>query len=460
MPTSVPMFPTANPLEGSDILYLIQGMNLDRDKKVTLETVREFCTAQGVRLDIVDLTGPATSVVTHDVTSTTNVVVIATATLLQPFKALNITGRVPNGCSVVVLSSCFGYLDFRVQGNTQADTPQALNFGLRGRAELVWSDTVVSGGSFLCTIVNDSRWIAQEIADAVTVETNRAEGVEGGLSTAITTETTRAETTESALSTAITTEHDRAVSAEASIRAAGGTREARKFPIRFVIYKDTYYAGSPDHVILPTQNNTPVPVSATDALIYAESMVNAGSLGIVQSPKLQVWHETANDKWEIPPTGMPAYLTGASLGMHPFSSAPTAYNGGSGSDRVNVVTWSPNLGDIYLRSGRTDDTAHMNLGLLLPAAVPGVPAGTLEEFFFRIRCEGRSVIPGGGNFLAAIFVMDPSLYATHGYGVYLDETTTSAGLRDAIVICARRVYNNILGYVDPLKVDFWSEDSL
>lgn len=37
MPTSVPMMADAGALTGADWLYLIQGMNLDRDRKVTLE---------------------------------------------------------------------------------------------------------------------------------------------------------------------------------------------------------------------------------------------------------------------------------------------------------------------------------------------------------------------------------------------------------------------------------------
>lgn len=64
MPTSVPGMPSAGALNASDLLYIIQGLGLDRDRKVTLDTVRSFMHLTD--RSVTQVTG--TGVVTQDVT--------------------------------------------------------------------------------------------------------------------------------------------------------------------------------------------------------------------------------------------------------------------------------------------------------------------------------------------------------------------------------------------------------
>ena len=434
MPKSILMYPDAGTLAGEDLLYLVKGAGgSDRDRKVSLGLIREFCTAQGVRLMEATLAAPG-AITTVDVSGTTNVVLIAWGRFPNPTDTrLNITGTIPEGCSVVVLNGHLGILDLRVHGTAPTTTPEDLDFGTYGRAEMV-----SRGGAFVVSVVNDSRWNRMRLGE----------------------ETTRAENSESALADLVSAEQTRAEAAEAALQAAGGVSEVRKFPIRFIVLRDPAYADGPDHVVTPLFNNGPVPSSDVAVLMYNDAATALDSRSIVQTPKLKVYHETANDRWLYPPSGNPAYLTGTSCGMKSFAAAAPGYNAGTGSERVNVVTWSPNLGDIILASGRSDDNGHMFLGLLLPHGAEGIPAGTMEEFFFRVRCEGRSVIGGGGNFGLEISVMDPTLYTTHGWAVYLAPEAMSAGLRDVITIRARRTYLSALGYTNPVKVDFWSESNL
>lgn len=95
MPTSVPMFPDAHALEGSDFFYLLQGMNLDRDKKVTLERLREFASLRGADVRVEN--APASGDWEIDVTNSRSLFVYVQG---PGAGRVTLTGSVPPGHSV------------------------------------------------------------------------------------------------------------------------------------------------------------------------------------------------------------------------------------------------------------------------------------------------------------------------------------------------------------------------
>lgn len=97
MPTSVPMMPDAGALQGTDWLYLIQGMNLDRDKKVSLATVREFMSERGA--DTLVANAPDTGDWEINVTNPRSLFVYIQGVGTGK---ITITGAVPPGHSVVL----------------------------------------------------------------------------------------------------------------------------------------------------------------------------------------------------------------------------------------------------------------------------------------------------------------------------------------------------------------------
>ena len=142
MGKSVLSFESAKPLSGSDILYILQGASLDRDHKVTLELLRQFCTFQGVRLLEVTLGLPGT-MVEVDVSGTTNVILMAWGRFPQECdNRLNITGVLADGITATIFNGNLGLIDLRLNGNTQATTAEDLDFGPRGRAEIIFFPNV------------------------------------------------------------------------------------------------------------------------------------------------------------------------------------------------------------------------------------------------------------------------------------------------------------------------------
>lgn len=449
MPTSVPMMPAAGALHGDDLLYLIQGMNLDRDKKVTLETVREFCTAKAMTFFDVFT---AQNVIDLEIGGTQNVLVFINGNS-EELGTLILHGEVPVGCSVVVMNASpsnvtVNFADSTAQGFSSALANGDWEFAVMRSGPVWWRIVLQSKNAAELALQHGLYDLGQNVSTAIGQ-------LQQTFGQTLAQETGRAEGAEQTLQNAIDAETSRATTAEADIQSQIRVGDARKFPIRFVVTMNAVDADGPNHVVTPLLHNSPIPASATEVLMY-----NGESHGIVSSPRLKVWRETSSDKW-LYPSNASAVLTGGECGMQALSSSATGYNGGTGTSKVNVVTWSPNLGDIIIASGRSDGAGYFELGLLLPPRIAeDVPNGTMEEFFFRVRTEGRSVVATGGNFTLRCFVMDPTLYGDHGWQVELDDTTTSA-LRDTITIRARRVYSNGgINYTPTLKVDYWSEGLL
>lgn len=191
MPKSILMYPDAAPLAGEDLFYLVKGVGgSDRDRKLTLEALRQHFTTEDNEFREVTL-APASpgAVTTVDVTGTKNVTLVVRGSFPSPTdNRLDIVGTITEGCSVTVLNGHLGILDLRVQGNAPTTTPEELDFGFLGRAELVSRD-----GAFLVTVLNDSRWNKLRLGQAITDEATARDA-------AIQVEEARAVTSESALS--------------------------------------------------------------------------------------------------------------------------------------------------------------------------------------------------------------------------------------------------------------------
>lgn len=102
MPTSVPGMPSAGALNASDLLYLIQGLGLDRDRKVTLDTVRSFIHLTD--RTIINVTG--TGAVTQDVTGIVTGVLVAWTGVTQ----LTLGGTFAANASFTVINASGGTL--------------------------------------------------------------------------------------------------------------------------------------------------------------------------------------------------------------------------------------------------------------------------------------------------------------------------------------------------------------
>lgn len=168
MPKSILMYPDAAPLAGEDLFYLVKGVGgSDRDRKLTLEALRQHFTTEDNEFREITL-APASpgAVTTVDVTGTKNVTVVVWGRFPNPTdNRLNITGVIPEGCSVTVLNGHRGIIDLRVNGNELTDTPEGLDFGTLGHAELT-----SRGGQFVISVFNDSRWNKMRMDAAITTE--------------------------------------------------------------------------------------------------------------------------------------------------------------------------------------------------------------------------------------------------------------------------------------------------
>ena len=192
MPKSIVMYPDAAPLFGGDLLYLVKAAGgADRDRKLDLETLRQFCTTQGVRLMEATLALASAPAITEvDVTGTSNVVLVVWGRFPSPTdNRVNVHGTIPEGCTVTVISGHLGILDLRVNGSTPTDSPADLDFGTLGQAVLTSRDD-----QFLVSVFNDSRWVKSTRDTAIAAETERAQAVEGDLLASVQAEAeTRAE---------------------------------------------------------------------------------------------------------------------------------------------------------------------------------------------------------------------------------------------------------------------------
>lgn len=196
MPNSVLNFSDAVALAGADKLYLLQGAGLDRDRKVSLEKIREFCTSEGVSLFELNTSDAASGVLTLALgASTTSAFVAVSGTGQNPY-TLHITGSVPAGCQINVLMLASGTLKLS-------------------------SDATINGiDSTLSLSLGDSALLGRGTG---TVWWGSATRSASAVDAAVAAEKTRAEAEATALSQAITAEANArasAITAEASARAA------------------------------------------------------------------------------------------------------------------------------------------------------------------------------------------------------------------------------------------------
>lgn len=197
MPTSVPMMADAGALTGADWLYLIQGMNLDRDRKVPLEKVREYCTGAGVALYELNTSNADGGVLELALgASTTNAFVVVSGTVHSTF-TLSITGSVPAGCQVNVLMEASGSLKI-VSGDG------ATVNGIDPTLLLSVGDTALLGRGTGTVWWGSATRSAANTDAAVLAEYTRAEAEEQALSQAIAAEASTRGDADTALGTRIT----------------------------------------------------------------------------------------------------------------------------------------------------------------------------------------------------------------------------------------------------------------
>lgn len=209
MPTSVPMFPDAHALESSDFFYLLQGMNLDRDKKVTLAKIREYCTAQGVSLHELNTADAVSGTLTLSLGSSTTSAIVAVSGTGRNAYTLNVTGSVPPGCQVSVFDAASGSLkvassDATVNG---IDATLALSHGdgavlVRGTGTVWWGSATRCAANVDAAILAESSRAEEEesaLSQAITTEAQRAAGAEQSLGTGISSEVTARENADTAL---------------------------------------------------------------------------------------------------------------------------------------------------------------------------------------------------------------------------------------------------------------------
>lgn len=391
MPKSLPMLPELTEFVGTELTYVMENSGApDRDKKATLETIRRFCTAQGVRLLDVTLGVPGTAT-TIDVTGTTNVVVIAWGRFPNPTdNRLNVTGTIPEGCYATVINGHFGLVDLSINGNELTDTPEGLDFGTLGRAELTSRD-----GQFVISVFNDSRWNKMRMDAAILVETTRAQSAEGALTDMILGEASQRQDDITETQALISAEVGRAEAAEAEIR----DHRAHIVPQTVTLWTNTdIYSqdngaitvrgpvtGSPGGIAVTGDNNKVIDTAESELIPFG-------------------------DVWCWRPTGTSGPIIGGGadtnilttkwqLGM--VAAKPISVTGGSPLSRIAMLQWHRALGKIVVEKLPTSTVENpaITVGLLLPTP----DTERFEELLVRIvvaddvSCEVVVQHPSNGH---------------------------------------------------------------
>lgn len=189
MPTSVPMMPDAGALQGTDWLYLIQGMNLDRDRKVSLSEVREFMSERGADVRVVN--APASGDWSIDVTNSRDLFLYVQG---AGSGKVTLEGAVPPGHSVVlwnILAPASVEME-ATDGNCfpaigRVDRLQTITLHRMGPAD--WAcvhamdSNVISSG--FTALGNAITGFANSLGDAIEAETTRAEAAEGTIAAGV-----------------------------------------------------------------------------------------------------------------------------------------------------------------------------------------------------------------------------------------------------------------------------------
>lgn len=370
MGKTLPMLPELTEFKEDALMYVLENSGApDRDRKITIQKLRELFTTENNEFREVTL-APASpgAVTTVDVTGTKNVTLVVWGRFPNPTdNRIDITGTVPEGCVVTVLNVHLGLLDLRVQGSAPTTSPEELDFGLLGHAELVSRD-----GAFILTVMNDSRWNKLKLEQAVEVETTRAQTAEGALAGMIQGEATQRQDDITQTQALISAEVDRATAAEASIRE----HRSRLSPQTVTLWTNTGIYSQNEGAITvrgPATQSGGVPVNSTPVLVIegADSELIPDDIlcwrpaTTFDGPTMGAGNTLAT-KWQVPLAG----ATGI------------AVTGGSPTQRVAMLSWSKSLGKVVLEklpTSTVEDPA-ATVGLALPAADPDI----FEELLVRV----------------------------------------------------------------------------
>lgn len=379
---TLPMCPEELVLDSADLMYLCKATGAaDRDKKITVETLRQFCTAQGVKLIERTLklsTDPGITDI--DVTSTANVVVIVWGVFLQQVdNRVNIHGTVPEGCSVTVFNGNMGLIDLYVNGNRQAAaTADDLDFGMRGRAELVSHN-----GEFVLTIVNDSRWNLLKrdaaISTAVEAESSRAQQAEAALKTDINGEKSVRESADNGLTQQISQlggylngETERATAAEAAL----ATHRSHVVPQTVVLWTTTDIYSQDEGAI---KARGPATASTSGVGVTSEMQkVIEGADSEVCPSSVYCWRPSGSSG---PYTGVGNTMT-SKMQMSLTGALGFQITGGSPLSRIAMLSWNRALGKVVVEKLPTSTISNpaATIGFQLPAPT----AGVFEELLTRV----------------------------------------------------------------------------
>jgi hypothetical protein len=212
--------PSAGTLGPDNLLYLLQGSGLDRDRKVTLSKIREYCTAQGVALYELSTDNAVSGTLTLALGAATTSVAVVVRGTARNACALNIEGSVPAGCQVLVLNAASGSLrvlstDSTVNG---IDATLALTYGdsavlVRGTGTVWWGSATRCAANVDALVSTEASRAEQEetaLSQAISAESQARES-------AIENEVQRAEAAEQAIATSVSNEASARTQADAAL---------------------------------------------------------------------------------------------------------------------------------------------------------------------------------------------------------------------------------------------------
>ena len=177
-PKSLPMLDELTELSSADLLYVCRGVGgSDRDRKVLLETLRQFCTSQGVRVIEVLAFDAVSGVVTVDITGTTNVVVFLRGNGSGEVK-VKVTGAIPEGCSLQIIAQYPGTFTYELPTPNIGQTVEPLWDG-------DWVYATLASGIWAHTVIRGVAHQERVVTNAVDAERQRAQQAEGILSVKI-----------------------------------------------------------------------------------------------------------------------------------------------------------------------------------------------------------------------------------------------------------------------------------
>lgn len=379
MGKTLPMLPELSEFKEDALMYVLENSGApDRDRKITMQKLREFFTTENNEFREVTL-APASpgAVTTVDVTGTKNVTIVVWGRFPNPTdNRIDIVGTIPEGCAVTVLSVNLGLLDLRVQGSAPTTSPEELDFGFLGRAELVSRD-----GAFLLTVMNDSRWNKMRLTKAVEAETTRAQTVEGNLAGMIQGEATQRQDDITQTQALISAEVDRATAAEYELtrQATQALIQRRVSPV--VVSATAASLAEASSSARPSvrgpANPTLVPLADGSAV---EVIHPHFSWLVGKGEQDAVFAETLQRKVLSGSTGLQTVLSQVSAeAAQELVAIPT----GNMAINVTTLSWTEALQRVLIGALGMPTPRYIYLDFLLP----NLPSGTEDkEMIVEVKC--------------------------------------------------------------------------